>query len=512
MNARPATAADARAELARRELARRHLADFVTRTHPGYEAGWVHNRICAALDRFAAAVARGESPRMIITMPPRHGKTAIVSQRFPVWMMGRYPKIGDADLEVAVASYAQELADDNSRIARMVARSPEALTVFPGLLPKVEEKQYKGDYRRADVDKITMWKAGPASYKAVGVGGPLTGRGAHVLIIDDPLKDRREADSVTVRRNLWGWYTSTAYTRLAPGGGVIVMATRWHQDDLIGRLLREQAAGGDVWEVLDFPAVDTTGDTVIDGEVVRRAGESLHPARYPLDALMQIKRAIGSREWSALYLCRPTPPDGSIFERSWMMHRHHLTPDMARQLSWEQLVISADLTFDDGGDADDVAIHVWGKRGGKFYLLYRWADRANYVVARQKFRDVVAAWPGALARLVEKAANGAALCADLENEIPGLIPVKVAGGPSKRERARSVTPLHESGSVLYPASDIADWMDEYVERHVEFTGAAGGEDDDVDTESQALAYMTQGEPPPLTAEQHATAATVMLAW
>lgn len=511
MNAsRAALARGARRELARRELARRHLIDFVTRTHDGYRAGWVHHLICKRLERFAQAVADGKSPRLILTMPPRHGKTAIVSQRFPVWAMGRYQTIDGAPLEVAVASYAQELADDNSRAARMVARSPEALSVFPHLAPRVDAKQYKGDYKRADVDKITIWKAGVASYKAVGIGGPLTGRGAHILIIDDYVKDRAEADSKTYRDAAWSWYRSTAYTRVAPGGGVIVMATRWHEDDLIGRLLAEQANGdGDAWEVLNLPAIDET-DTVEDGVVLRRAGEPLHPDRWPLPALEQRKRAIGFREWSALFLCRPTASGGGIFERGWFVHRHRFTPALARTMAWEQLVISADLTFDDGDASDDVAIHVWGRLRGRFYLLDRWAQRASYTVARQAFKGICAAWPHALTRLVEKAANGAAMVDDLQHEYR-CIPVKVAGGPSKRERARAVSPLHESGAVVYPDDTIADWMHEWVERHVSFTGASGGKDDDVDAESQALAHMTLGEQP-ATAEDQAAAADAMLSW
>lgn len=496
-----------RAELDSRARARAELLAFIQRVHPSYRAGWVHEEICRKLERFAERVYRGESPRLILTMPPRHGKTALV-QRFTIWMMAKYQRIDGAPLEIACASYAQELADDNSRESRATARSSDAISVFPVIVPDVEKKKYLGDYRRADVDKVSIWKAGVASYKAVGVGGPLTGRGAHVLIIDDPIKDREQADSGAYRRRLWGWYTSTAYTRLAPGGGAIVIATRWHEDDLIGRLLRHQKDGtGDEWEVIDFPAIDEVSDTVADdGRVLRRKGDALHPDRYSLEALAQIKRAIGSREWAALYLCRPSPASGTLFRREYMRQRHDFTRENVKYLQWDHIVISADLTFDDGEESDFVAIHVWGRRGGNVYLLDRWHEQATYVVAKQAFRDLCTKWPEARAKLVEKAANGSALCSDLEGVVPGVIPVQVSGGPSKFSRARANTPYMEAGNVFYPN---APWIGDYVETHINFTGAPGGDDDDIDAESQALSYLFNEIEDMPTADDHARAATTM---
>ena len=227
-----------------------------------------------------------ESPRGSSSLPPpRHGKTFIVSQRWPIWHLAQYP-----GHEVACASYAAELANDNSREARSVARSAEVAELFPDIRPQKQKKSWFADYKRADVDKIELWKVGNGgSYKAVGVGGPLTGRGCHILIIDDPIKDAAEANSATKREAVWQWYCSTARTRVAPGGGVLVMMTRWHEDDLVGRLLNlaKKDPDADQWIVINFPAI------AHEDEEHRQAGEPLHEERWPLKALRTLKSTVG---------------------------------------------------------------------------------------------------------------------------------------------------------------------------------------------------------------------------
>jgi predicted phage terminase large subunit-like protein len=271
------------AELARRELSRRHLIDFIQYTFPQYRPASHHHLIADRLE----AVERGELDRLMITMPPRHGKSELASRRFPAWFLGRNP--GNS---IIAASYNSDLASDFGREVRNIITEPEYGAVFKTALAQ-------------DSKAANRWhtQVGGA-YVAAGVGTAVTGRGADILLIDDPLKDREEADSEVRRQRVWEWYTSTAYTRLAPGGRIIVIQTRWHEDDLSGRLLTAMDEGKDHWELLSMPAISNKG-------------EALWPQQYPLPALERIKANIGPRDWSALYQQSPAPDEGLYFKREW---------------------------------------------------------------------------------------------------------------------------------------------------------------------------------------------------
>lgn len=282
----------AKQEMARRELSRKHLLPFIMRFNENYEPGWVHKDICDKLEWFSAAVAAKESPRLMIFMPPRHGKSEIGSRSFPAWHLGNFP-----EHEFIGCSYGSDLANGFSRKVRDLVKDPAYHAVF--------------DKTRINKDSqsVENWlTTAGGGYAAAGVGGPITGRGAHALVIDDPLKNRADAESATNRDAIWDWYTSTAYTRLAPGGGVLLILTRWHDDDLAGRLLKKMAEGeGDEWVVVEYPA-----EAVTD-ELFRKQGEPLHPERYDAEALVRIKRAVGPRDWQALYQQNPTPEEGDYF-------------------------------------------------------------------------------------------------------------------------------------------------------------------------------------------------------
>jgi predicted phage terminase large subunit-like protein len=285
----------AKQELARRELAHNHLLPFILRFNDKYEPGWVHKDICDKLEWFSAAVAARQSPRLMIFMPPRHGKSEIGSRSFPAWHLGRYP-----DHEFIGCSYGSDLANGFSRKVRDVVKDTAFTAVFPECAVNKDSQS---------VEQWLTTKGG--GYSAAGVGGPITGKGAHVLVIDDPVKNRADAESATSREAVWDWYTSTAYTRLAPGGGVLVILTRWHDDDLAGRLLRKQADGeGDEWVVVEYPA------QAVHDELFRAAGDPLHADRYDNEALERIKRAVGPRDWQALYQQNPTPDEGDYFNKS----------------------------------------------------------------------------------------------------------------------------------------------------------------------------------------------------
>lgn len=453
------------------EAAKRgRLIDFVRMTQgEEYAAGWVHADICRRLERFSRRVREGKSPRLILCMPPRHGKSTLVSQVWPLAHLGQHPRA-----QIVCASYGQDLADENSRRARTVAGHPDTRQVYPALAPDASNRPPEGDAEV--VDQVRYWQTGQrGSYQAVGVGGGLTGRGADILIIDDPVKDRVEAESKATRDKVWSWYTSTAYTRLSPGGGVVVMCTRWHEDDLVGRLLAAEKDGGDRWEVVVYPAIAT------EDEAFRKAGEALDPERWPVRRLRQIERAIGSYDFAALYQQNPRPSGGSIIQRAWTLQRYDLDP---RALDLDEQWLSLDCTFKDKATSDFVVMQAWGRKARRFYLLDQVRARLDFVATSRQFRDFSARWPHALRKLVEDKANGPAILSALQREIDGLIAWSPDAYGSKPARLRAVSPLWESGQVWLPSARVAPWVHEFVEELTTFPAAS--HDDQVDACSMAL--------------------------
>ena len=279
-------------ELAQRALARKYLMPYILRVHPNYMAGWVHKDVAMRLERFSDQVARGESPRLMLQMPPRTGKSQEASIYFPSWHLGRHP-----NHEFITCSYSGSLAMGFSRKVRGLLRDQDYKLLFPEATLDKDNQNAEG----------WMTKKG-GGFVPAGVGGPITGKGAHVLLIDDPVKNSEEAESATVRQSVKDWYASTAYTRLAPGGGVLIIQTRWHEDDLSGWLEQQMIDGeGDEFEIVRYPAIAQ------QDEKYRFKGEALHPERYDEKALARIQRAVGPRVWDALYQQNPTSQEGGYF-------------------------------------------------------------------------------------------------------------------------------------------------------------------------------------------------------
>jgi len=303
-----ASSLKAQKELAKRVLSRKRLLPFVERFNPDYSAGWVHKDICKRLEKFSQDVVDRKSPRLMLFMPPRHGKSTLASIAYPAWHLGRNPKH-----EFISCSYSGSLAMSFSRKVRHLLREPLYKNVFTDA---------KLDPSSQSVEAWLTTKGG--GYVAAGVGGGITGKGAHVLVIDDPVKNREDAESDYNRDNVWDWYTSTAYTRLAPGGGILVILTRWHDDDLAGRLLRGAADGGDEWEVVKYPAIAEAD------EEYRKMGDALHEDRYNLESLEKIQRAVGPRDWSALYQQNPVSDEGDYFTRDMIRYYDPADIDFSR--------------------------------------------------------------------------------------------------------------------------------------------------------------------------------------
>lgn len=243
-------------------------------------------------------VASGKIDRLLITMPPRHGKSEFASKYFPAWFIGCNP-----NKRVILASYGADFASQWGAKVRDLVETHG---------PRLFGVGTKHNSNAADRWEIEGHDGG---MQTCGVGGPLTGKGADILIIDDPVKNAEEANSEVYRQKTWEWYTSTAYTRLEPGGALILIQTRWHEDDLAGRVLAHAKESGDRWGIVNLPAIAEHGDAI-----GRTVGEALWPDRYDSDELARIKKAIGSYQFSALYQQSPVPPEGGLFQKSWFRY------------------------------------------------------------------------------------------------------------------------------------------------------------------------------------------------
>lgn len=251
---------------------------------------WYPAKHLVALSDYLMDVADGTIKHLLVTFPPRHGKSELTSKYFPAWFLGHNP-----DKRVILTGYEADFAAQWGYKAR---------NIMSEYGPNLFGLNVSGNSSARDRWDIEGHTGG---MNTAGVGGAITGKGAHLLIIDDPIKNAEEANSKTYRDKTYDWYISTAYTRLEPGGAVILIQTRWHEDDLSGRLLKEEP---DKWTVINLPAIAEAND-----QLCRAPGEALFPKRYSVAALMEIKQTIGSYWWNALYQQRPTAEEGAIFKR-----------------------------------------------------------------------------------------------------------------------------------------------------------------------------------------------------
>jgi predicted phage terminase large subunit-like protein len=433
---------------------------------PSYHMGWVHRLICHSLDVFFREVQKQQSPRLLINMPPRHGKTTLVSHCFPAYCFGRDPNI-----TIIATSYAATLAKKNNREVQKIMGSDRYRALFPAtqLWGKNVVTVAHGTYLRNSETFEIVDHLG--SYRSAGVGGGITGTGGHCLIVDDPIKNREDASSPTIREKLWDWYLSTLYTRQAPGAGIIIIQTRWHEDDLTGRLLELQKNGdGDEWKMLAFPAIAEYD------EEFRRQGEALHPERYSVEKLEKIKRAVGGYDWAALYQQTPAPSEGQIFKRQWFQYWDELPEE------FDKVILSWDMSFKDTASSDYVVGQAWGKKGPNFYLLDQLRAKMAFVDTCAAFKKMARDWPQAVEKLVEDKANGPAVIDALKREMYGIIAVEPEG--SKISRAHSITGVFESGHVFLPRYSINNWRKDYENELLSFP--SGMHDDQVDSTTQGI--------------------------
>lgn len=390
----------------------------------------------------------------MVFMPPRHGKSEFISRYSTAWILGKFP-----DTRIILASYEADFAATWGRKARDLLEEHG---------PSLFGIRVSGKSSAANRWDIEGYEGGMVT---AGVNGPITGKGADIGIIDDPVKNDQEAMSVTYQERTYEWYKSTFRTRLQKDGAIILIMTRWHENDLAGKLLAVQEEDGEKWEVVSLPAIAEEGDLL-----GRNPGQPLCPELFTKEALESIKKAVGSFWWASLYQQRPSPAEGGIFKRNWWQY-YRQAPDR-----FDEIIQSWDMAFKDTKTSDFVVGQVWGRKGADKYLLDQVRDRLDFPATVQAVRNISAKWPQARAKLVEDKANGPAVIATLTNEIPGLIAVNPEGG--KIVRAQAVSPDIEAGNVYLPDPSIAPWVHDFVEECAAFPN--GANDDQVDAMTQAL--------------------------
>ena len=409
-------------------------------------------------------VERGNIKRLAIFMPPRHGKSQLTSQFFPAWYLGRNPS-----KFVIATTYAQDLADDFGRSVRNQIQDEDYNRIFTDCTLSKDSSSVR-----------RFHTTGSGVYYAVGAGGAITGRGAHLLLIDDPIKGREDADSDAMRSNLIDWYRSTAYSRLMPGGSIILIQTRWHEDDLAGWILRETSH--EPWEVIELPAVlDEKASKILK----RPKGQALWPEAYDKKRLEEIKKTAGSREWNSLYMQRPSAEEGNILKRYWWKEWKEDNPPECNYIlqSW-------DTAYTVKSTSDYSAVTTWGifeHNGIQNAILLsarreRWEFpelKSEAINLYNEFKpDVV---------LIEAKASGWSLIQELQRAGIPITPFNPKKA-DKKTRAHSVTPLFESGRVWYPSSKY--WAEDVINQCAQFPSS--NYDDLVDSTTQALMRLRQG--------------------
>lgn len=437
-----------------REVVRRAL---VARESPLAFAQYVTDSYMAAphleaISRELQALDAGDNKRLMVFMPPRHGKSLSISVYFPAWYIARHP-----ERSLILTSYGDILAHGFGRQARNVFDDERARRIFP-------RARLASDTKAANLWRTT---AG-GQLLATSIGSGITGHGGHGLIIDDPIKSRAEAESETYRAHNLEWYKAEARTRLEPGGWVVIVETRWHEADLAGTLLEEEGRQeeGGAWRVLELPAIDARG-------------RALWPERFDLEELGEIRREIGEREWAPLYMQRPTPAEGAVF-KWWPRYREAPAPT--------SIVMPIDTAY--SGEGDWWAWSVWGKAGGLAYLLDADRVKADAPEAERHFtmayRKVQQQYPHVPVKVLHRARvaidkvaaqhlrRGVASIDVMSGGTPrreGLpvVEVKLPAGNTKEELGAIVSSEFEGGRALIP--ERAGWLEPWLDEHKGFPAA-----------------------------------------
>jgi len=445
-------------ELARRELARRDYGEYLALSQG---KGWCRTALSVFLAQTVQAFLEEDTGHaydiLVIETPPQHGKSTAVTETLPSWYLGRWP-----ERRVIVAGYSEDFAERFCRRNRekLQRLGRDVFDVELGKVKRAAEFELEGHRGRMI---------------ARGLLSGITGNPAELLIVDDPVKSRQEADSPVIRDRTWEEWQNSLKSRFAAGAKVIVIMTPWHEDDLAARILKTEPHARLVRLPVEAEAGDPLG---------RPVGAALCPELGKDERwLRDFKRSYlddpkgGARAWTALYQCAPRVEDGNLIRRSWWRRY-----DLRNPPRFGTQVVSVDAAFKGGENNDFVAITVWGKAGQDYYLLECINRHLDFPGTLQMIRAVCRTYPQARAVLIEDKANGSAVIQTLQKEL-FCIPVTPRGG--KVARVHAVAPAIEAGHVYLP--ERAAWVEEYLDQWTAFP--AGAHDDMVDSSSQALSWL-----------------------
>lgn len=456
-----------RLEEINREMARRFFPDYLAYAHG---ASWKRTRFAEFVGKTVQDFVEADTGHaydiLILESPPQHGKSRTVSESLPSWYLGRHP-----DRRVIEVSYNEETA------TRFLTRNNEKVKLVGKTLFNIEISK-KAD--RADTFELTMDSGGRGKggggMISRGVMSGLTGNPADLMIIDDPIKNRQEADSETTRDKIWGEWLNSMKSRLSGGAKVILIMTPWHEDDIRARMMQNER---NVTR-LRLPVEAEEGDPM-----GRKPGEPLCPEINKGAAwLAEFKESYlkdphgGPRAWNALYMCNPVVEGGNMINRNWWQFY-----DTAEVTSFGTECITVDAAFKGNDDSDYVAIQVWGKLGSNYYMRYRCKEHLDFPATLRKIRLVRQAYPNARRIYIEDKANGSAVIQTLHLELAGVIPVQPKGG--KVARVNAIAATIETGHVFLPKD--APWIEEFLREWSEFPN--GAHDDEVDAATYAITQL-----------------------
>ena len=492
-------------ERIRREQARRHLVDFAEYVSTWYQAYPHHVLIAEALEQVGRYIATGGKEgigRLMVFMPPRHGKTELVSRQFPAWLLGRRP-----DTRIILTSYNGDRANANSRAARDLVMDQRYGCVFGDMSSMDAPVEISDDSR-----SVTAWdlaKPNRGGVVAAGVGGGITGTGAHLLVVDDPVRNREEAESQARRDYVWQWWTSTAYTRLEQGGAVVIILTRWHPDDLAGRLLSEMVSDpmADQYTVINLPATwerpstpegkdfeQYHNDMLLNGiwtdetdQLGRAEGEALWPEKYDVTDLARIEANVGPHDWSSLYGQSPIRREGAMFKPEWFdVVEKPPEKVVARVRYW-------DKAGKEGGGDYTAGVLMSKTAEGRYYVEHVVREQLSIYRRNKKIRkmiDMDLTLPGPTTRAWHELEGGSAgpeAAINLVKEMEGRpIQPDPVGNKSKEVRASALANACEAQLVHLVKSN---WNREFIDELMMFP--RGKHDDQVDAAAGAFNQLAR---------------------
>lgn len=411
--------------------AQERLWCFMPYINPAYDPKWFHRRIADGCQRLYDGGIR----KLMIFVPPQHGKSEIVSRCFPAWCLGKNP-----DIKIVGCSYSADLVQQFSRSIQRTIDSEEYRRIFPNTLLNGSNvrTQTRGYIRNVDIFETVGHKG---FYKAVGVGGSLTGTPVDLGIIDDPVKDALEASSETYRNRVWEWYTDVFLTRLHNDSKQLLIMTRWHADDLAGRLLDQEA---DTWEVVSIPAIREDDNDPADP---REIGEALWEEKHSKERLLEVEQR-SPRTFAALYQQRPTVNGGNIIKREWFGHVS--AAEFNRMHHGEPVVFFIDTAYTSKSDNDPTGIIATCKIGGELYILHgkkvllKFPDLIRFIPQYAKAHG----YGNGSSIRIEPKANGISVVDQLKEQT-GLNVVKTPSPTDDKEtRLNAASPSVESGRVI----------------------------------------------------------------